>query len=255
LEALDLLPRVRNALVLRGHHRNLENQAKTLEQLVRRRTAELAWTQIRIIHCLARASDYRDNETGRHAVRVGRYAHIISEQLGQERRWSEYIMLAAMLHDVGKIGIPDRILLKPGRLDADEFRQMQEHCQFGLEIIAPHLHEELFPLLPIDSEMMCDSPLLELASRIAATHHEWWDGSGYPHGLKGEEIPLEGRITAVADVFDALGSTRPYKPAFAVEACRDMILAGVGTHFDPQVVAAFLARFDDILAVVEQLRD
>jgi putative two-component system response regulator len=255
LDVLDLLPRVRNALVLRSHQRNLENQAKALDRLVRQRTAELASTQIRIVHCLARASEYRDNETGRHALRVGRYARIISDELGQDKGWCEYLMLAAMLHDVGKIGIPDRILLKPGRLDADEFRQMQDHCHFGLEIIAPDLHEELLPLLPTDCGRVCDSPLLDLASRVAATHHERWDGTGYPLGLQGDEIPLEGRITAVADVFDALGSVRPYKPAFPVEQCRDIIHDGAGTHFDPRIVNAFVARFDEIRSVAEQLRD
>jgi putative two-component system response regulator len=256
LDGFDLLPRVRNALLLRSHQRTLENHTHTLERLVRQRTAELTWTQIQIIHCLARASEYRDNETGRHAVRVGRFARLLAEELGQPRRWSEELMLAAMLHDVGKIGIRDDILLKPGKLDPDEFNQMKEHCRFGEEIISPGWSDDLIPLLEIDSfETTLRSSLLELASSIAATHHERWDGTGYPRGLKGDEIPLEGRITAVADVFDALGSVRPYKPAFSLTKCRDIICEGDGRHFDPAVVRAFLQRFDEFAWIREQLRD
>jgi putative two-component system response regulator len=176
--------------------------------------------------------------------------------LGADDRWSEHLMLAAMLHDVGKIGVRDSILLKPGRLDEDEFKQMKEHCRFGEEIIAPAVRDDLAPFLRQGSlETVSASPLLELAARIAATHHERWDGTGYPRGLAGEAIPLEGRITAVADVFDALGSVRPYKPAFPTEQCRQIICDGAGGHFDPAVVEAFLARFDEILAIRAQLRD
>jgi putative two-component system response regulator len=256
LDAFELLPRVRNALVLRAHQLNLEHQTASLEQLVRRRTAELVWTQLQVIHCLARACEYRDNETGRHAVRVGRNARIIAEQIGEDPGWCEELMLAAMLHDVGKIGVRDAILLKPGRLDPEEFCQMKDHCRFGEEIISPAWRDELLPLLDTDFlKEVNGSSLLELASRIAATHHERWDGAGYPRGLRGEEIPLEGRITAVADVFDAVGSERPYKPAFPLDKCRDIVREGAGGHFDPRVVQAFLARFDEIVAVREQLRD
>jgi putative two-component system response regulator len=189
-------------------------------------------------------------------MRVGRYARVLADEMGADKRWSEQLMLAAMLHDVGKIGLPDSILLKPGKLDEQEFSQMKEHCRFGEEIISPALREDLIPLLEMDGiEAGSSSPLLEMATCIAATHHERWDGTGYPHGLAGVEIPLEGRITAVADVFDAVGSVRPYKPAFSTDRCRQLICEGSGNHFDPEVVDAFLNRFDDILAIRNQLRD
>jgi cyclic di-GMP phosphodiesterase len=255
-DSYDLLSRVRNALVLRAHQKNLAHQATILEEKVRQRTAELTWTQIQVIHCLARAAERRDYETGQHAVRVGRYAQILAQEIGKSRQWCDDLLLAAMLHDVGKIGVRDAVLLKPGRLTPEEFQEIQGHCQFGQEIIAPAWREDLLAFLQIDPHQIAvKSPLLELAARIASTHHEKWDGSGYPHGLKGEEIPIEGRITAIADVFDALGSLRPYKPAFPPAECREIICKSAGKHFDPTLVDAFLNRFDDILTVREQLRD
>jgi putative two-component system response regulator len=256
LDAFELLPRVRNAIIVHAHQRSLAVQAKTLERQVRQRTAELAWTQVQAILCLARASEFRDNETGRHAFRVGRYARVIAEALDQDECWCEHLMLAAMLHDVGKIGVRDSVLLKPGKLDDIEFEHMKEHCRFGEEIISPRLHEELESLLSIEfDESTPNCPMLELACRIAGTHHERWDGTGYPRGLAGEDIPLEGRITAVADVFDAVGSVRPYKAAFPISKCQQIIRDGSGNHFDPAVVDAFFARFDEILMIREQLRD
>jgi putative two-component system response regulator len=142
------------------------------------------------------------------------------------------------MHDIGKIGIPDRVLLKPGKLDAEEWAIMRRHPEIGHGIIGSH-----------------PSPLLRMAAEVALTHHEKWDGNGYPRGLRGEEIPQVGRIVAVADVFDALTSVRPYKPAWTVEAAVEELKRGSGTHFQPQVVEAFLARLEDILAVTSAYRD
>ncbi len=257
VDSSDLLTRVRNALVMQAHQQNLVSQAALLEQKVRERTAQLTWTQIQIILCLGRAGERRDYETGQHAVRVGRYAQILAQEIGQSRQWCDELLLAAMLHDVGKIGIPDSVLLKPGKLTPDEYQQMQSHCSFGEEIICPTYRDDLLAFLRIEASSIVDAPssLLQLAASIAATHHEKWDGSGYPRGLKGEEIPLEGRITAIADVFDALGSARPYKTAMPPDECRRIISEGAGKHFDARLIEAFLNRFDDIQRVREQLRD
>lgn len=256
VDSSDLLTRVRNALVMQAHHLNLVSQAALLEMKVRERTAQLTWTQIQIILCLGRAGERRDYETGQHAVRVGRYAQILAQEIGQSRQWCDELLLAAMLHDVGKIGIPDAVLLKPGKLTTDEYQQMQAHCSFGEEIIRPTWRDDLLSFLQLDIPGIdTQSSLLQLAASIASTHHEKWDGSGYPRGLRGEEIPLEGRLTAIADVFDALGSARPYKAAMPPDECRRTISEGSGKHFDPTLIEAFLNRFDDIQRVREQLCD
>src|SRR6185369_12553275 len=247
VDPTELIPRVRNSLVLKAHHDHLQTYASRLEQEVRARTAELEASRQQIIHCLARAAEFRDNETGRHVIRVGRYAGIIARELGFEESAAEMLEQAALLHDVGKIGVPDAILLKPGKLDADEIESMQKHCGFGKRIFEGMTSQESAAYrshTTVGSKIVqdCRAPLLDLASRIALTHHEKWDGTGYPLGLAGEDIPLEGRITAVADVFDALSSKRPYKPAFPLEKCLAILEEGRGQHFDPTVLDAFLRR-------------
>jgi putative two-component system response regulator len=227
---------------------------------VRQRTAELEESRLELIHCLARAAEYRDDDTGRHILRVGRYARIIGKQMGMEPRQLEVLELAAQLHDVGKIGVPDAILLKPGKLTPEEYEVMQKHCGFGRKIV------DCMPTRDADvlrkhAEMGAKlmsvgrSPILDMAKRVALTHHERWDGTGYPLGLEGEAIPIEGRITAVADVFDALGSRRVYKPAFPLAKCLAIIVERRGTHFDPAVVDAFLACRDEIVQVQIDLAD
>ena len=177
-----------------------------------------------MIHCLARAAEYRDDITGQHVVRVGRYAGIIARELGFSEADVEMLELAAQLHDVGKIGIPDAILNSHGKLDPEQFAVMQRHCSFAKKILTP-LGEQEWRTLQTHSQLgaslleISSSPILMLAARIAQTHHEWWNGDGYPLGLAGEDIPLEGRITAVADVFDALSSPRTYK---APDSTREM---------------------------------
>ena len=187
-------------------------------------------------------------------MRVGRYAGIIARQLGLDPATVELIEHAAPLHDVGKIGIPDAVLLKPGKLTDGEFDLIRQHCEFGKRIVDEMSAEDCRSLARhTDVAAMImnvgSSPTLRMATRIAMTHHEKWDGSGYPRGLRGEQIPLEGRITAVADVFDALSNDRPYKPAFPLEQCFAILKEERGKHFDPRVLDAFFARRQEILGV------
>ncbi|TWT96070.1 Cyclic di-GMP phosphodiesterase response regulator RpfG [Botrimarina colliarenosi] len=249
----ELTPRVRNALLVKGRE-------DALEKLVARRTVELERSRREVIHCLARAAEFRDNETGRHVLRVGRYAGLIARQLGSAENDAQLIEVAATLHDIGKIGIPDAILLKPGKLDPEEFELMQKHSAFGKKIVTSMDASEFAAFIghaKLGSILLedCTSPVLQLASRISLTHHEKWDGSGYPLGLAGADIPIEGRITAVADVFDALSSRRPYKAAFPLGKCLEIIEEGRGKHFDPEVLDAFQAQRDAIVQVQIEYAD
>lgn len=256
----ELLPRVRNALVVKSHYNHLRAYAFDLERKVRLRTAELLRSRIELIHCLARIAEYRDNETGRHVIRVGRYSGIIARALHLDEATIELIEHAAPLHDLGKIGVPDAILLKQDKLTPEEFEIMQRHVSLGKQAFEPMSHNDwrAFQSHTILGEMMMDlgtSPLLSMAAQIALTHHERWDGTGYPLGLAGEEIPLPGRIVAVADVFDALSNKRPYKPPLPLEQCFQILADGGGTQFDPQVVEAFLKCRDEIVEVRVTLSD
>ncbi len=260
VNSAELIVRVRNALLVKSHHDHLKNYARDLEQQVRRRTAELAASRLELIHCLARTAEFRDNETGRHVVRVGRYAEIIAQELGMDEPFIELICHAAPLHDMGKVGIPDCILLKPGTLAPDEFEIMQKHSVYGHRTFEPMSEDELrtFRSHTFMGEMIMDvksSPIITMAAKIALTHHEKWDGTGYPIGLQGTNIPLAGRITAVADVFDALSSKRPYKPAFELDRCFKIMEEGRGTHFDPKVLDAFLAGRAAVARVSVELAD
>ena len=258
----ELTPRVRNALLVKSHQRHLTDHAHALEEEVRRRTAQIERSRQQIISCLARAAEQRDNDTGEHVVRVGKYAAIVADELGFDREYCTNIELAAQLHDVGKIGIPDSILLSSGKLTPEEFAIMKKHCNIGYRIIEPMALDEgrqamqFEPLQEGKEKSESNVPnLMALASSIAKTHHEKWDGSGYPNGLKGEQIPIEGRITAVADVFDALCSARPYKPAFPDQKCFEIMESSGGSHFDPACVTAFFARINEILDVRDKYAD
>lgn len=193
---------------------------------------ELRQTRLQLVQCLGLAAEYKDNETGLHVIRMSHYARLLAEALGMPESWIDDLFNAAPMHDIGKIGIPDAILQKTGKLDAGEWAVMQRHPCIGAEIIGRQ-----------------PSRLLQMAARIAQHHHEKWDGSGYPQGLAGEEIPLEARIVAIADVFDALTSERPYKPAWTVEAAVQLLQEQSGRHFDPQLVLRFL----DILPEIESV--
>lgn len=202
------------------------------------RVEELRETRLQIVQRLGKASEYKDNETGLHVIRMSHYAHILARAAGYPEKAADDLLNAAPMHDVGKIGIPDAILQKPGRLDEREWLVMRQHPEIGARIIGEH-----------------DSNLLRLARSIALTHHERWDGSGYPNGLRGEEIPPEGRIVAIADVFDALTSVRPYKPAWSIEEAVELLRREKGSQFDPELVELFLGCLPDILAVRERWAD
>ncbi|CAM5346556.1 response regulator [Thauera mechernichensis] len=206
-----------------------------LEAQVRERTRQLNHASIKIIRNLCNAAEFKDDETGKHVVRMSHYARSLARALQQDAAWSELLFNAAPMHDIGKIGIPDHILGKPGKLTAEEWEVMKTHAAIGAHIIG-------------DPE---GSELLALATTVAVSHHEKWDGSGYPRGLAGEAIPLAGRIVAVADVFDALTSVRPYKKAWSVDDALAHIQAQAGQHFDPVLAASFVslrAEIEDIRA-------
>lgn len=214
------------------------DQSRQLYKKVQKHTEELHETRLEITQRLGRAAEFKDNETGLHVIRMSHYARLIAEALRVNEEWADLIFHAAPMHDVGKIGIPDKILLKPGKLDSEEWEIMKKHSAMGGEILSGGT-----------------SDLMKMSESIALTHHEKWDGTGYPEGLKGEDIPLEGRIVAVADVFDALTSERPYKKAWTVEKSVALIEKESGKHFDPQVAEAFLKILPDILDIKERFAD
>lgn len=255
----DLVPRIRNALIVKAHHDHLERYSVQLEQQVRARTAELEISRLQVVLCLARAAEYRDDTTGRHVIRVGRYVTILASELGFPPAEARAIGLASQLHDVGKIGLPDGILLKPGKLTPDEFDVVKTHCVMGGKIVEPVDNRDLNFINGLSLGQETDSaqaqPLLAMAGRIALSHHERWDGKGYPNGLAGDHIPIEGRITSVADVFDALTSARPYKEALLPEKALSMMEAGRGTQFDPAILDAMIRRMDDMLQVLSEQSD
>lgn len=213
-------------------HLALRHQTHHLEELVLQRTMELQNTRLELIRCLGQAAEYKDNETGLHVIRMSHYARIIAQRLERGNDWIQLVFQAAPMHDVGKIGIPDSILSKPGKLTDEEWEIMRKHPEYGAEIIGEH-----------------PSLLLSMAREIALTHHEKWDGTGYPYGLKGDDIPLSGRIVAIADVFDALTSERPYKRAWPVEDAVELIRENAGKHFDPKLVAIFLEELESVLEI------
>ncbi len=256
----ELIPRVRNALLVKAHHDHLREYAAKLAEEVQKRTAELAQSRLDVVHRLAKAAEYRDNDTGRHVIRVGKYAEIIARGMGQDEAFIELIRHAAPLHDVGKIAIPDSILLSPNKLSYEEYEHMKLHSALGKKVFEQITEEEWAMVrkhADAGSDILGGSqcPLLRMAARIAISHHEKWDGTGYPLALAGEDIPIEGRITAVADVFDALSSKRPYKPAFPMEKCMTIMEEGRAKHFDPKVLDAFFANRDAIVEIQIEYAD
>lgn len=260
IDPSELAPRVRNVLTVKQHQDSLKSYADRLEEAVRQRTLELEASRQDVIFCLARAVEYRDDVTGRHVERVGQFSGIIGRALGMDEHQVLMLEQAAQLHDVGKVGISDEILMKPGKLSPDEFEQMERHTLFGKRIVermGEHEWSKLRQHVLIGSRILDvpRSPLLTMAARIALTHHERWDGKGYPLGLAGEDIPLEGRITAVADVFDALSSRRPYKPPYPVDKCFEIVSEESGSHFDPKIVNAFISQRDLVVRTQIELAD
>jgi putative two-component system response regulator len=223
-DRVEVVLRIRNLLRTRFFHLQLQDHNRHLEQRVRERTKELVQAKFEILQLLARASEFRDDVTGQHTQRVAKISGEIAQALGLSEHEVALIQLATPLHDIGKIGIPDEILLKPGRFTPEQFEQMKFHTTIGTNILeGSHF------------------PELQLAATIALSHHEKWDGTGYPGGLKGEEIPLVGRIVAIADFFDALTHERPYKQAWSREEALVEIQKQSGVHFDPRVVDAFMS--------------
>ncbi len=238
VDKIELVARVRNLLALRQSRRQLADRAAWLAEEVAKATLTIAAREKEAILRLSRAAEYRDPETGMHLLRMSNYTRVIAAKLGLPPAEQKLLLEAAPMHDVGKVGTPDYILLKPGRLTGQEFEIMKQHARIGYEIL-------------------CDSvsPLLRCAAVVARSHHEKYDGSGYPDGLAGAAIPLHGRIVAVADVFDALTSARPYKPAWTLEAALEHMKHGAGSHFDPECVAALLAGWDEVCLIRARFSD
>ncbi len=242
VDKMELLSRVRSLLKVKAYNDLMSNYRKELESEVASRTRELKVAYERIkeasldtIYRLSVASEYKDTDTGAHIKRMSRYSAAVARGLGLDEKTVETILYAAPMHDLGKIGIPDQILVKPAKLDPVEWEIMKHHTVIGAKILKGS-----------------DAEFIRLGEIIALYRHEKWDGSGYPNSVKGSEIPLAGRIAAIADVFDALTSRRPYKEPFSVEESLAIIREGRGSHFDPDVTDAFFTIQDEILAIREQ---
>jgi putative two-component system response regulator len=227
----EFLARAKNMLALNRSHKHLASEVK-------KATRKLVEQERETIFCLAKAAEYRDPETGAHILRMAHYSEHIGREMGLSSAQQDLILQAAPMHDIGKVGTPDLILLKPGKLTPEEFQIMKLHATIGYEVLNAN-----------------SSSLMKVAAEIAYTHHEKFDGSGYPRGLHADQIPLFGRIVAVADVFDALTSERPYKKAWRVEDAAKQIQDSAGSHFDPTCVAAFFAKFEDVLAIKSRFVD
>jgi len=241
LGAVDYIVKPINSKIVQARvrtHLELKKHRDHLSELVQEKTAELLEAKLDLINRLARAAEYRDNETGMHVIRMSHYTSILAKAVGLNDVECDKIFHAASMHDVGKIGIPDKILLKPARLTEGEFAHMKSHTIIGGRLLEGG-----------------NSDLLRMAHDIAMTHHEKWNGKGYPKGLSGENIPIEGRISAVCDVFDALTSERPYKKEWPVQDALDELIAQKNEHFDSQLVDLFIDNLDDILVVKKRFAD
>ena len=234
----ELLMRARNLLEAQLAHRLTHDQKSILEEMVRERTEEINKTRLQIVQRLGMAAEYRDEETGNHILRMSHISTLLAKNIGWNEEDCELMLLASPMHDIGKIGIPDHILLKPGKFEPNEWEIMKTHATIGGKLLEGD-----------------DSDLMHMARTIALTHHEKWDGSGYPNGLAGNAIPLAGRIAALADVFDALTSERPYKKAWTTEAAVELIKENSGKQFDPDLVNVFLQQLPDIAAICKRFSE
>ena len=242
IDKLELLARIRSLLKVKDYNDLMLNYRTELESEVTARTEQLNQALLRLktasldtIYRLSMASEYKDEDTGAHIKRMSRYSAAVARRMGLDENIIETILYAAPMHDLGKIGIPDQILMKPGKLDLAEWKIMKMHTVIGAKILQGS-----------------DAEFIKLGESIALSHHEKWDGSGYPNGDKGLEIPIAGRIVAIADVFDALTSKRPYKEPFTIEKSLAIVKKERGTHFDPDVVDAFFDIQDEILNIKKQ---
>jgi putative two-component system response regulator len=223
IASAEFLSRVQHLLEGRSRQLHMRSRNRALSHQLAEQAHQLEAAHLELLRHLGRAAEFRDNETSLHAVRMSEYAYELALAAGMGADDARELRHACPMHDIGKIGVPDHILLKPGRLTAEEFDVIKRHPQIGAEILAGHA-----------------SAVVQTAQVVTLTHHERWDGTGYPRGLAGEDIPLVGRIAALCDVFDALTSSRPYKAAWSFEAAMAEIARGAGTQFDPRLVAAFL---------------
>ncbi|WP_419781569.1 HD domain-containing phosphohydrolase [Maridesulfovibrio sp.] len=245
IDIVELKIRTNSMLKQKAQHDEIKSFQVDLHEMVENRTLELREALARLdeahvetIHHLCAAAEYKDEETANHLVRMAEYSRILAENIGLDQKTVELIHTSAPMHDIGKIGIPDSILLKPGTLTAEEWDVMKSHAIIGGNILS-----------------MGSSDYINMGAVIALSHHEKWDGSGYPNGFSGDEIPLPGRICAVADVFDALTSKRPYKEPFSIEKSLEIMKEGRGNHFDPQLIDIFFDNIDEILEIQEKRGD
>lgn len=234
----ELVIRIRNLLDAHLAHRMLHDKKSVLEEMVQARTEQLHRTRLQVVQRLGMAAEYRDEETGSHILRMSHTCALLAKAIGWNDADCDLILNASPMHDIGKIGIPDAVLLKPGKLDPEEWEIMKSHASIGAKLLEGD-----------------DSDLMRMARDIAVSHHERWEGSGYPEGLHGDAIPEAGRIAALADVFDALTSERPYKKAWPLEEALNLIREQRGKHFDPRIVDAFFKILPDILALRERFAD
>lgn len=229
---LEVITRIRNLLTVRVLHNHVRDQNIILEKKVQERTIEIQETRLEIILRLGRAAEFKDNDTGAHIVRISKMSSLLGRLAGMTEEHAELLLHTSPMHDIGKIAIPDSILLKPGKLNTEEWKIMKSHTVVGADLLSGH-----------------NSDLMKSAQTIALTHHEKWDGSGYPRGKKGKEIPFEGRIVGIVDVFDALSSKRPYKDPYPIDKILSIIKEERGRHFDPDLTDLFIKNIDDFIAI------
>ena len=233
---LETITRIRNLLTVRLLHNQVRDQNIILEKKVQERTIKIQKSRLEIIHRLGRAAEYKDNETGAHIIRISKMSSLLGRLAGMTDAQVALLLNSSPMHDIGKIGVPDTILLKPGKLNAEEWEAMKKHTTIGANLL--------------DGDT---SDLIKSAHKIALTHHEKWDGSGYPRGKKEKEIPLEGRIVGIVDVFDALTSKRPYKDPYPIDKTSSIIREGRRRHFDPDLTDLFIENIDDFVAIKDAL--
>lgn len=256
----ELLARIRSVLQIKRCQDIIKNQNVRLEELVRRRTEVLEATRLDMIWRLAKAAEFRSNETGNHVIRVGYYSKALAEALGLGQERSEMVFLTSPLHDLGKIGIPDNILMKQGVLTTEEFEIMKTHCRIGQDLLSQQLVKPGGTLvsngMSIGDLLLTESnPFLQMAANIAAYHHEQWQGGGYPYGIAGVDIPLEARIVTISDVYDALRSKRVYKPGINHSGTMEIMRKECGIRFDPHLFAVFERCQEQYNAIHDQYAD
>jgi cyclic di-GMP phosphodiesterase len=243
----------------RSYREHLEEKVQQRTRALEHSNQLLRETRIQIVLRLGKASEYRDKETGRHVIRVSCYTKILADGLGFDVKDTDIMALGSALHDLGKIGISDTILLKPGKLSDEEWTQMKKHCLLGRDLLKPLTQDDVAGFTSGNKETLdgifSDSPLMQMARVMAYSHHEHWDGNGYPQGLKGGKIPIAARIVAAVDIYDAIGSKRPYKDAYSEEKCLQIMREASGTILDPEVVDTFFDSLDLIQQVKEKWAD